>query len=107
LFDEWESELAQYTNESLRRSSEDKLEQTRRRYAELMEVMKRAESKIEPVLIVFRDHVLFLKHNLNAQAIASLQEELASVEADVASLVKEMEASIAEADTFIKVMAGQ
>ena len=66
--------------------------------------MKRAESKIEPVLSAFRDQVLFLKHNLNAQAIASLQNELTSVEADIASLIKEMEASIAEADVFIKTM---
>ena len=49
--------------------------------------------------------MLFLKHNLNAQAIASLQSELVSVEADVASLIKEMETSIAEADVFIQSIA--
>ena len=107
LFKEWESELSQYTNDNLRRASELKLEQTRRRYAQLIGAMKRAEAKIEPVLSAFRDQVLFLKHNLNAQAIASLQDELASVKADIASLIKEMEASIAEADAFIKAMANE
>jgi len=107
LFDEWESELDQYANEKLRRSSKQKLEQTRRRYAELIGAMKRAEVKIEPVLSAFRDNVLFLKHNLNAQAVASLHDELASVEADIASLIKEMETSIAEADVFIKAMSGK
>ena len=102
LFKEWESELDQYTNDKLRRTSEQKLEQTRQRYAQLIGAMKRAESKIEPVLSAFRDQVLFLKHNLNAQAIASLQDELASVETDIAALIKEMEVSIAEADEFIK-----
>jgi hypothetical protein len=67
--------------------------------------MKRAESKIEPVLAAFRDQVLFLKHNLNARAIASLHDELVSVEVEIESLIKEMEASIAEADMFIKAMA--
>jgi hypothetical protein len=38
--------------------------------------MKRAEKNIAPVLAAFRDQVLFLKHNLNAQAIASLKGEL-------------------------------
>ncbi len=66
--------------------------------------MKRAEKKIDPVLLVFRDQVLFLKHNLNAQAIASLQGELVSIKTDVASLISEMEASIREADAFIKEM---
>ena len=107
LFKEWESELSQYTNDNLRRASELKLEQTRRRYAQLIGTMKRAEAKIEPVLSAFRDQVLFLKHNLNAQAIASLQDELASVKADIASLIKEMEVSIAEADAFIKAMANE
>ncbi len=104
LFDEWESELSQYTNDNLRRASERKLEQTNRRYTQLIDAMKRAEAKIEPVLSAFRDQVLFLKHNLNAQAIASLHDELASVEADIGSLIKEMEASISEADEFIKAM---
>jgi septal ring factor EnvC (AmiA/AmiB activator) len=105
LLDEWKSELEQYTNENLRRASEQKLVQTQQRYSQLIGAMKRADSKVGPVLLVFRDQVLFLKHNLNAQAIASLHDELASVEADITSLIKEMEASIAEADAFIKAMA--
>lgn len=104
LFDEWESELSQYSSDSLRRSSEKKLNLTRQRYEKLIGAMKRAEEKIGPVLAAFRDQVLFLKHNLNAQAIASLQDELSSVEADIESLIKEMEASIAEANSFIKAM---
>jgi len=105
LFSEWKAELDQYTNSSLRRSSERKLKQTQRHYSKLINAMKRAEKKIDPVLLAFRDQVLFLKHNLNARAIASLQTELVSVEANVASLIKEMEASIGEADAFIKAMA--
>ena len=66
--------------------------------------MKRAERKIDPVLSAFHDQVLYLKHNLNAQAIASLQSELASIETDVAGLIKEMEASIVEANSFIDSM---
>lgn len=106
LFKEWENELDQYDSDELRRSSEQTLKQTRQRYSQLITAMKRAESKIEPVLTAFNDQVLFLKHNLNAQAIASLHNELASVEADIATLIKEMEASIAEADEFINAMSG-
>lgn len=104
LFNEWESELQQYTNSNLRRASQRKLTQTRQRYAQLISAMKRAEAKMDPVLAAFQDQVLYLKHNLNAQAIASLHDELVSVEADIESLIKEMEASIAEADSFIKTM---
>ena len=105
LFKEWEAELGQYTNEKLKDISKQKLADTRRRYTQLIGAMKRAESRIEPVLSAFRDQVLFLKHNLNAQAIASLHDELVSVETEIGALIGEMEASIAEADSFIREMA--
>ncbi|MEN6386732.1 MAG: DUF2959 domain-containing protein [Phycisphaerales bacterium] len=104
LFNEWEAELKQYKSADLRASSKKKLEQTRERYSQLIKAMKNAESKIEPVLSAFRDQVLFLKHNLNAQAIASLQSEVTTMETDIGKLIADMEKSIAEADTFIKTM---
>jgi hypothetical protein len=105
LFDEWETELDKYTNKELRRSSAQKLKQTRARYEQLIGAMQQAEKKIEPVLSAFRDQVLFLKHNLNAQAVASLQDELVSIESNVAALVKEMNTSITEANAFISSMS--
>ncbi len=104
LFAEWQQELNHYTSSSLRRSSARKLRETKDKCAQLIGAMKRAERKIDPVLSAFQDQVLYLKHNLNAQAIASLQSELASIETDVARLIKEMEVSIKEADSFISSM---
>ncbi len=104
LFTEWEAELKEYTSANLRRSSQTKLTQTRTQYAKLIKAMKRAESKMPPVLGKFNDQVLFLKHNLNAQAIASLKSELGSVESNIKILIKEMESSIKQADTFISSM---
>ena len=101
LFAEWQQELTQYTNSKLKQSSARKLRETKSKYAQLIAAMKRAEKKMDPVLSAFQDQVLYLKHNLNAQAIASLQSQLASIETDVARLIKEMEASIKEADAFI------
>ena len=69
--------------------------------------MKRAERKLDPVLNAFRDRVLFLKHNLNAQAIASLRTNRKAIESDIAALVGDMNRSIAEADRFIKTMSEQ
>lgn len=102
LFDEWEDELDLYSSNRLREDSKRKLERTRRDYKRLITAMKKAENKIYPVLVAFHDQVLYLKHNLNAQAISSLQNELSSIENNVAGLVREMEASIAEAEEFLK-----
>jgi uncharacterized protein YukE len=104
LFDEWQGELSQYSSDRLRKDSQAKLTRTKQQYNQLINAMKRAEKKIEPVLTAFHDQVLYLKHNLNAQAIASLQNELIAVEDDIASLVKEMEAAIQEANAFISTL---
>ncbi|MBP7275643.1 MAG: DUF2959 domain-containing protein [Kiritimatiellae bacterium] len=104
LFKEWKAEIRQYTNETFRRSSQEKLDLTRKKYNSLIVAMKKAEARLEPALTPLRDQVLFLKHNLNAQAIAGLSSELAGVQGTVDRLVKEMEASIAEADEFISSM---
>lgn len=106
LFSEWRTELGQYTDAGLRRSSEQKLKATETRYGQMIAAMKKAESRIAPVLDKFRDQVLYLKHNLNAQAIASLQGEVRSVESNVASLIREMDVSIGEAEAFVKDMSG-
>jgi hypothetical protein len=105
LFEEWGEELGQYKNESYRNTSQKQLDQTKQSYAKLIQAMKKAESKMEPVLDTFRDQVLFLKHNLNARAVSSLQSELDNIETDIALLIKDMEASIAEADEFINSMS--
>ena len=106
LFDEWETELDQYTDPKLRRSSERQLDDTRTRYEQMDRVMNRAADKMDPVLDAFRDQVLFLKHNLNARAIASLEDTAAELESDVASLIRDMEASINEATSFIEEIQG-
>ncbi len=104
LFEEWQEELGQYSDEKQRQVSEGLLRDTKTRYHALISSMRRVERRMKPVLNAFRDQVLFLKHNLNARAIASLQGELDAVEQEVATLIKEMEASIAEADAFISEM---
>jgi hypothetical protein len=106
LFTEWEVELEQYSNRSLKSSSRQKLRVTQQHYGQLITAMRRAESKIEPVLGVFHDHVLFLKHNLNAKAIASLEHELQGMNAGVSSLVGAMERSIQRANDFMSSLNG-
>lgn len=104
LFEEWEDEIDQISNSRLKSSSRNQLKNSRRQYDGLITAMRRAESKMEPVLTAFQDQVLFLKHNLNAQAVASLKGELAMIETDVAELVRDMEASIARSQAFIEDM---
>ena len=104
LFTEWAEEIKQYTSSKLRRSSQEKLSATKVRYSKLIKAMKKASGKMDPVLAAFKDQVLYLKHNLNAKAIAALEGELSTINSNVDALIKEMEKSIAEADEFIKTL---
>lgn len=104
LFAEWKGELKQYSSDDLRRRSERMYDDTKSQYDQLLRAMKAAESKMKPVLAAFKDQELFLKHNLNAQAIASLSGTAAQIQSDVGNLIRDMEQSIAEANKFIEQM---
>jgi hypothetical protein len=106
LFREWEDELEQYTNRSLRSSSRQKLRMTQQHYLQLITAMRKAEGKIDPVLRVFQDQVLYLKHNLNARAIDSLESELHTMTVGVSGLIGAMERSISRANLFVESLNG-
>jgi hypothetical protein len=101
LFREWEKELKAYQNVQYREQSSAQLKATRAKYEKLMLAMRKVETSIHPVLNALRDQVLFLKHNLNAQAIQSLESQGEALQTDIRRLIAEMEASIAEAETFL------
>jgi Protein of unknown function (DUF2959) len=102
LFTEWEGEIGQIKDDpSLKRQSERLFDQTHDSYEQLLVRMDSAAKSMDPVLTRFNNRVLFLKHNLNAQAIASLKGTELELGDEIDKLIKEMEASIAEADKFI------
>jgi predicted nucleic acid-binding Zn-ribbon protein len=104
LFTEWESELDEYENENLRRNSQLKLQDTQRRYKKLVSSMRKAESKMAPVLSALKDNTLYLKHNLNAKAVGALQDEFSGIKKDIAQLIKEMNSAIKQSNEFIASM---
>ena len=101
LFDEWQDELAEYQSAELRRSSKEKLQDTRFQYKEMLASMHQAERSMQPVLAIFHDNVLYLKHNLNAQAIGSLEGEFNNLKGEIDKLIAQMNEAIAESNKFI------
>lgn len=101
LFDEWESELDLYSSDKLKRSSQQKLNETRRQYKKMLVKLEKAEQQMQPVLDAFQDQVLYLKHNLNSQAIAALKGEFGSIKSDIEQLIRDMQRSIDESRRFV------
>ena len=102
LFDEWQEELNLYSSASLRSASARKLNETKRQYQRMITSMEKSAKRMQPVLDVFQDQVLFLKHNLNTQAISSLKGEFAGVKREIDQLITQMERSIAESQRFVE-----
>lgn len=104
LFDEWQTEIGEISKANLRRDSETKLKETRAAYQQLVKSMHLAESKMPPVLTAMKDNMLYLKHNLNAQAIGAIKGEFTSLQTDISSLIKDMDKSINESNKFIQAL---
>lgn len=104
LFNEWRDELEHYQNASLKSQSKQKLVSTEKQFSQLLKKMRSAEKKMLPVLKIMYDNVLFLKHNLNAKAIGSIQTDFAGLQQDVSSLISEMNKAIADSNAFIALM---
>jgi len=106
LFEEWEAELDLYTSQNLRADQEKKLGLARRQYSEMRARMQKARDRVDPVMAVLSDNVLFLKHSLNAQALSALRGQAATLENQVDALIRDMQLAIDEADAFISRMRG-
>lgn len=106
LFEEWQAEIGEFSNASFKAQSQRQLRETRQRYDAMLAAMRKAESRMDPVLVALKDNVLFLKHNLNAQAVASLKTEFQGISRDVDALIAEMRQSIDASNAFIESMRG-
>lgn len=104
LFAEWNNEIQEYSDANLRRSSETQLKETRAKYTEMHDSMLAAEKSMQPVLATFKDNVLFLKHNLNAQAVGSLKSTFGDLQGDIDALISQMNRSIERSNQFIAEM---
>ena len=104
LFEEWREENGLYTDASLRQNSQKQLKATQGRYAEMLKTMKDAEASMQPVLETLLNNVLYLKHNLNAQAVGSLQGTFEKLEVDIDELTRRMNLSIERSNAFIAQM---
>ena len=104
LFYEWQDEIEQISSSNLKRQSATKLKETQGRYQSLIKSMRKAESKMAPVLSALKDNSLFLKHNLNAKAVGALQGEMISIKKDVSALIKDMNSAIEQSQKFIDML---
>ncbi|MBC97537.1 MAG: DNA repair protein [Halobacteriovoraceae bacterium] len=101
LFDEWKDEAYSFTNKSYRRQSLNKRKVTMKKFYETANAMSGIQQKMEKVLSRYHEHVLFLKHNLNAKVIGQLKVEMKNIMGDVENLIKDIQYSQKKTTDFI------
>ncbi len=101
LFQEWKDEAMSLDKRKFRNQSLKKLRETRNSFQEALASMKIVEQRMIKVLKKFHDHVIFIKHNLNAKIVGNLEVEMKSVSFQMKELIKKINISRAKAQTFI------
>lgn len=102
LFTEWETDINSISDESIRKKSFENFKKTRSDYDSLHKSMKKSEDSITRVFLLFRDHITYLKHNLNLQSLKQMDKEINETEKEVTLLMDELNNSIKQADIYLK-----
>jgi chromosome segregation ATPase len=102
LFAEWEEEAESIDNKRFRSDSLQKLTATKNRYQQMRGRLLSSAAKMNRVLSQFRDYVIYLKHNLNAQSLNSLEKEAVSIETDIRTLISQIQSTVNDTEDFIR-----
>jgi hypothetical protein len=97
----WEKDLESISSDNLRDKSATRLEDTKTRYAAIVDTLGRASAEFAPVLQNLNDQILVLGRDLSTDGIADLQDEAAELNRqvdEVSSKVKQLLSGAADTD---------
>ena len=101
LFKAWQDSAAAISDANLRKRADDRLSQTKARYAEIATAGSSAAELYTPVMKALGDQVTFLGHDLNPSAVATLKPDAAKLNKQSEELVKRIDAMMANANQTI------
>lgn len=101
FIDGWSEELAGFSSEELRGKSAAQMQETEARARRLLAALEREQSRMQPVLRKLKDYALFFHHNLNARAIATLQDTYENFDREFRALENETARAQDEITAFL------
>jgi len=101
LFKGWNEELTHFSGDVLRKKSEAMLQDTQARTQRVLDALERVRTRTDPVLKKLKDYALFFNHNLNARAIATLQDTYKDFDAEFKALDAELVKAQSEIAAFL------
>jgi len=107
VFKSWADSTVGIESPDLRKRSEERLEKTKDRCAEIQSAGQSAVDVYAPVMKALQDQVTYLGHDLNAEAVASLKPDAEKVNAQAQELTKRLDEAIAVANQNINALRPQ
>lgn len=101
LVKNWTEELARFSSDAVRKKSEAQLRDTEAYAQRLQAALERLQGRAQPVLLKLQDYALFFDHNLNARAIATLQDTYKDFDSEFKALEGELGKTQAEITGFL------
>lgn len=101
FFKDWKKSLKDIKSSDLESRSERRLEDTRERYRRVSDRWREMRERYQPVTSRLEDQVVYLGHDLNADATSSLEQDAREVQAEADALFRAMDEFEAEAQGYV------
>jgi chromosome segregation ATPase len=101
VVENWTAELGRFSSEAVRKKSEAQMRDTEAYAQRLQAALERLQGRAQPVLLKLQDYALFFDHNLNARAIATLQDTYRDFDGEFKALESELGKTQAEITAFL------
>jgi hypothetical protein len=101
VFEQWTKDLEAYSNPEMRARSQQRLAAARERYDSVVAAVEPVLVEYETVNQTLHDHLLFLSHDMNPAAVATIQDDVRSVAKQAAGLDGSFQTAKAAARAYV------
>ena len=102
VFEQWEEDLEVFTNPRMRRRSAARLEETKKRYAAILEAVEPCKAAHEEFNLGMRDYAFYLSHDFNAGSVSEIEGDLDAVRKMTAELDDNFQATEEAVRRYVK-----
>jgi hypothetical protein len=101
VFDQWTKDLEAYSNPEMRARSQQRLAAARERFDTVVAAVEPVLVEYETINQTLHDHALFLSHDMNPAAIATIQGDVRSVAKEASALDGSFNSAKAAARAYV------
>lgn len=101
VFEQWTKDLEAYSNPEMRARSQQRLASARERYDAVVAAVEPVLVEYETINQTLHDHALFLSHDMNPAAVATIQGDVRSVAKEASALDGSFNTAKAAARSYV------